>query len=112
MPPTGPQPYDYTFVNLLRMAPFELRKNGWRFGTKRIGDTVVNRLIAAGIAVREGSMVMLQAHGPLDGNPLEAIPDTIAAESIGVVVISTPLAFEPAIDAALVLLDHSPMVPA
>jgi hypothetical protein len=48
---------DYRILRLLRMAPFEHRPRGWRFGTKRIEDQVVERLVAAGRAVRDGNEV-------------------------------------------------------
>jgi hypothetical protein len=74
------KPDDHRLLMLLRMAPFVLRRNGWRFGAKRITDTVVNRLIDAGAAVREGNVVMLrmlQASGPLDSFAFAALPDGI-----------------------------------
>lgn len=50
-------PYDYFFLRLLRMAPFEHRPRGWRFGTKTISDQVVDRLVAAGRAVKVGETI-------------------------------------------------------
>jgi hypothetical protein len=48
---------DYERLRMLRMAPFVRRQNGWRFGTKRIADSVVDRLIEMGRAVRDGDTV-------------------------------------------------------
>jgi len=53
--------YDYRFLHLLRLAPFERRPRGWRFGTKRIADNVVDRLVAAGRAVRDDNEVRIVA---------------------------------------------------
>lgn len=72
------KPDDRRIVALLRMGPFERRDRGWRFGAKRITDTVVNRLIGAGVAVREGNVVrMLQAGGPLDRFTFATFPDGV-----------------------------------
>lgn len=46
-------------LRLLRMAPLERRAGGWRFGAARIGDMVVDRLIAQGRAISDGAMVRL-----------------------------------------------------
>ena len=48
---------DYRILRLLRMAPFEHRPRGWRFGTKTISDQVIDRLVAAGKAVKDGDQV-------------------------------------------------------
>jgi hypothetical protein len=61
---SGLQPYDYTFLKLLGFSPFERRaRGGWRFGTKRIGDDVADRLIASGRAAIEADRLHLVA-GP------------------------------------------------
>lgn len=39
--------YDYAFLKLLELSPFEQRCGGWRFGTKKIGDVIIARLIAS-----------------------------------------------------------------
>jgi hypothetical protein len=52
------KPGDHQFVLLLRMAPMERRPRGWRWGTKRIPDRIVDRLVAAGKAVRSGDAVI------------------------------------------------------
>lgn len=39
------------YLRLLKMGPFERRRGGWRFGTNRIDDSVVDRLVEAGRAV-------------------------------------------------------------
>lgn len=46
---------DYRFLRLLELSPFELRAGGWRFGTKRICQCTVERLIASGAVVVEGA---------------------------------------------------------
>ncbi len=45
------------FLRLLKLSPFERRSGGWRFGTKRIADAVVARLIASGAARRDGEFL-------------------------------------------------------
>ena len=48
----------YLVLRLLKSQPLERRaRGGWRFGTKRIGDATVNRLIASGHAEIRGGMV-------------------------------------------------------
>src|SRR5260370_28438828 len=108
---TKSKPDDGRILVRLRMAPFERRKNGWRFGTKRITDGVIERLIAAGRAVQDGEFVrpMLQASGPLDRNALQAIPDAVAPDAVTLVMISAPPPLEPAIDASLFLADEPPV---
>lgn len=46
--PTG----DYKYLTLLKLSPFERRAGGgcWRFGTRRIAGSVVDRLTASGRA--------------------------------------------------------------
>lgn len=49
---------DFHFLRLLKLSPFERReRGGWRFGTRRIADSVVDRLIASGRARIEGGRV-------------------------------------------------------
>lgn len=55
--------YDYRFLALLRLAPFERRPGGWRFGTKTIGDRIVDRLVASGRASSDGARVWLRKAG-------------------------------------------------
>lgn len=51
---------DYRFLKLLEYSPFERRaRGGWRFGTRRIGDSVVARLTASGRAASDGLTVWL-----------------------------------------------------
>ncbi|MBR1033050.1 hypothetical protein [Bradyrhizobium liaoningense] len=53
-------PSDYYFyLALLKSSPFVRRPRGWRFGTRRIGDSVVDRLVAAGRAQIIGDRVHL-----------------------------------------------------
>lgn len=48
MPPLAPSYYKY--LTLLKLSPFEQRAGRWRFGTRRISDSVVDRLTASGRA--------------------------------------------------------------
>jgi hypothetical protein len=50
---------DHRFMLLLGMGQIERRPDGWRFGTRRIADQVVERLINSGRAVRDGDRVRL-----------------------------------------------------
>ena len=51
---------DQHFLQLLAYSPFQRRPaGGWSFGTKLIGDIVVDRLIANGSAERIGNCVFL-----------------------------------------------------
>lgn len=46
------------FLRLLEFSPFERApRGGWRFGTRRIGDSVVARLIASGRAEIRGEQL-------------------------------------------------------
>ncbi|WP_409188403.1 hypothetical protein [Bradyrhizobium sp. RDM4] len=46
---------DYYFVRLLKLSPFERgARGGWRFGPRRISDSVADRLIASGRAEIRG----------------------------------------------------------
>ena len=55
---------DYRFLKLLEFSPFERRiptsgtGGGWRFGTRRIADSVVARLIASGRARQDGGRIV------------------------------------------------------
>jgi len=48
---------DHRFILLLGQGEIQRRPDGWRFGTRRIADHVVERLIAAGRAERVGDVV-------------------------------------------------------
>ncbi|MEY9110427.1 hypothetical protein ABH999_006623 [Bradyrhizobium yuanmingense] len=51
----------YTHLGLLKLSPFEqATRGGWRFGTRRIRDSVVNRLIASGRAEIVGGRLQLK----------------------------------------------------
>lgn len=53
-------PSDYRFIQLLKFSPFERHlRGGWRFGTRRIADSVVERLVASGRAALDGDQVRL-----------------------------------------------------
>jgi hypothetical protein len=56
--------YDPVFLRLLKLAPFERRSRGWRFGTKVIADHVVARLLASGRAESDGCRVWLAGTPP------------------------------------------------
>ena len=50
----------FKYLRMLRLGPFERRTgDGWRFGTRRIADSVVDRLVANGRAEIEGGLVRL-----------------------------------------------------
>lgn len=51
---------DLRALRLLRSGPFRLMQGGWRFGSARIGNGVVERLVASGQATRDGDKVSLQ----------------------------------------------------
>lgn len=52
-------------VRLLKLSPFErAARGGWRFGTRRISDGVVERLIASGRAEVRGERLH---HKPTEG---------------------------------------------
>ncbi len=50
---------DHRFMLMLGYGALERRPDGWRFGTRRIADHVVERLINGGRAVRDGDRVRL-----------------------------------------------------
>jgi hypothetical protein len=43
----------------LRRGPLVRRDGGWRFGTAKVGDGVVDRLVAAGKVTNDGASVTL-----------------------------------------------------
>ena len=50
---------DYRFLVLLKLSPFERHAaGGWRFGTRRVSDSVVARLVASGRARIEGERLV------------------------------------------------------
>ena len=54
----------YQAIAILKIAPFEAHAaGGWRFGTRRIDDSVVDRLVANGRAVIDGGTVLLIERG-------------------------------------------------
>lgn len=53
--------YDRNYLRLLELSPFERRPGGgWRFGTKIIGDVIVDRLLASGRAEVSGVYLVLK----------------------------------------------------
>lgn len=58
---------DYTYLALLRQSPFEPHaRGGWRFGTRRIADSVAERLVASGRAEICGRRLQLTHRQPGD----------------------------------------------
>ncbi|WBL75630.1 hypothetical protein I3J27_21595 [Bradyrhizobium xenonodulans] len=56
----------YAHLSLLKLSPFEqATRGGWRFGTRRIRDSVVTRLIASGRAEIVGGRLQLKQKPPL-----------------------------------------------
>lgn len=50
----------FKYLRMLELGPFERRAcGGWRFGTRRIADSVVDRLVANGRAEIEDGLVRL-----------------------------------------------------
>ena len=48
-------PSDYKYLKLLELSPFErCQRGGWRFGTRRIAASVVDRLTVSGRAATDG----------------------------------------------------------
>lgn len=52
-------PHDRRYLRLLKMGPFRRRRGGWRFGTNRLSDDVIERLVADGRVVRDGETITL-----------------------------------------------------
>ena len=49
---------DFHLLRMLKLSPFQQRPGGWRFGTRRISDDVVARLIASGRArIEDGQLI-------------------------------------------------------
>lgn len=44
-------------ITFLRRAPLERRRGGWRFGAACVGDVIVERLVADGVARIRGNRV-------------------------------------------------------
>jgi hypothetical protein len=57
---------DQIFLKLLEFSPFEQRRGRWWFGTRRIGETVVSRLIASGRAEVSGERLVLKRWEPAE----------------------------------------------
>ena len=52
---------DRRCLRLLKMGVFQRRGGAWRFGTNRIQDAIIDRLLAAGAIVRDGDEIKLPA---------------------------------------------------
>lgn len=50
-------------LSFLRKGSLVRRSGGWRFGTARIPDAIVERILAGGRAVRDGDRVWRVAEG-------------------------------------------------
>lgn len=50
-------------LRLLKFGAIERRRGGWRFGTRRIADQVIARLLAQGRARTDGNRVWLPSPG-------------------------------------------------
>ena len=50
-------------LSFLRKGSLVRRSGGWRFGTARIPDTIVERILAGGRAVRDGDQIWPTARG-------------------------------------------------
>lgn len=53
---------DRRALSFLQRAPLVRRRGGWRFGAARITDAVVARLVATGVAVRDGDALYANAN--------------------------------------------------
>jgi hypothetical protein len=51
--------YERRYLRLLKMGQFQRRRGGWRFGTNKINEAVVLRLLDFGRVVRIGDTIML-----------------------------------------------------
>lgn len=56
--------YDRRYLRLLKMAPFQRRRGGWRFGTNRLDDDVVERLVRDGHVIQDGDLIKLPRRAP------------------------------------------------
>jgi hypothetical protein len=61
----GVRQYDSKILRLMKYAAIERRGDRWRFGTKTIGDDVVDRLVFLGRAVSDGQRVQLVEPAPI-----------------------------------------------
>lgn len=52
---------DYFFRRLLAMGPFERRRGGWRFGTRRIAEHIAIRMVDLGLAAVDGDRLVALA---------------------------------------------------
>lgn len=53
-----PTTYERLYLRLLKLSPFQQRSGGWRFGTRRMADSVIERLIASGRARVAGEQLV------------------------------------------------------
>jgi hypothetical protein len=52
-------PSYYKYLKMLQLGPFDRhQRGGWRFGTRKVADEVVERLIADGRAELQGERVV------------------------------------------------------
>lgn len=58
-------PSDYKYLSLLKLSPFERHpRGGWRFGTRRIADSVVERMVACRRATIDTGQVRILEAAP------------------------------------------------
>lgn len=50
-------------LSFLRYGPLVRRERGWRFGAAGVPDAIVDRLMAAGMAERDGDRLFLSSAG-------------------------------------------------
>jgi hypothetical protein len=50
-------------ISFLQRGSLVRRSGGWRFGTARIPDVIVERILAAGRAMRDGDLIWPVAPG-------------------------------------------------
>jgi hypothetical protein len=67
---------DHDYCRLLELSPFERRRGGWRFGTKRISDAIVDRLVAGRRVFITGDQVHLVPDN--DDGPAADLDQTLA----------------------------------
>ncbi|WP_257164640.1 hypothetical protein [Bradyrhizobium sp. SRS-191] len=61
----------FNHLRLLELSPFERRtRGGWRFGTKRISDAIVARLLDSRRAEIKGDRLVAITHPPNDGGAM------------------------------------------
>lgn len=52
---------DLRAISFLQRGSLVRRSGGWRFGTAKIPDAIVRRVLAAGMAIQDGERITLAA---------------------------------------------------